>query len=274
MKRFSQLFIFIILAILAFTVHRSQKAIDQHREIRFVDLYPQYLPKGDMLKALSMGYRGLAADYLWIRTVLYYGRRVMDEDNPYYEYAESTGQLAQELMTVKTTEDQVSDSIAVLDRRFRSSLFQFESRGLMKDIYPMLDRVVTLDPEFELPYIFGGIYVMMTTGEIEAAVNLLEKGRRNNPDNWRFPFYLGWIHWAYIGNIDKAHDFMLEAVTKEKSPAYVHSMAAGLAEYTDRIDITRRFLINIYESTENEEIRKQILNALENLGKHQDESGI
>jgi hypothetical protein len=36
-----------------------------------------YLPKGDTLKYMCLGYRGVAADLVWIRSVMYVGRRVV-----------------------------------------------------------------------------------------------------------------------------------------------------------------------------------------------------
>ena len=72
------------------TLH-AQSVLDRHRDIRFEDPRPVFLPRGEVIKWLSMGYRGLVADALWISSVIYYGRRVVDEDNRYLAYARERG---------------------------------------------------------------------------------------------------------------------------------------------------------------------------------------
>ncbi len=42
-----------------------------------------YLPRGDSLKFMCLGYDGIAADLIWIRSVMYVGRRMRDRDRKY-----------------------------------------------------------------------------------------------------------------------------------------------------------------------------------------------
>ena len=69
---------------LSFSLFYLQKGIDQFSILTFEARNPVFLPNGNVLKWMSMGYRGALGDWLWIRSVLYYGRRVKDADNPYY----------------------------------------------------------------------------------------------------------------------------------------------------------------------------------------------
>ncbi|MBN2414299.1 hypothetical protein JXO52_00570 [bacterium] len=253
-----------LIILLAAAVQLSRIEIDREREIHFIDKSPQFLPRGETLKWLSMGYRGMMADLLWIKTVLYYGRRIMDDDNPYFVYAEKQGAISSELSEIQyRTFD--TDTVAGIDETLRHNLFTGESRGLVDYVYPMLERVTTIDPHFTLPYFFGGIHVLMNTGEVDPSYHLLEKGYRFNPEEWRFPFYLGWIDWMYKGNTRSAHAYMLEAITMPGCPDYVGSLLAGLTGSLNRTEMTTMYLQGLLESTESEEIRNQIREVLQAL---------
>lgn len=108
----------------------------------------------DALKRLSPGVSGLVADIYWIRTVQYFGRKLLATDNP-----------------------------------LRANL-----RELRLDLLgPLLNIVVTLDPHHIPAYRFGAIF--LTELDERAAVNLLERGIRENPEEWRLYQDLGYIHW-------------------------------------------------------------------------------
>lgn len=255
--------IFLIIC-LGFVVHRTQRAMDRHKIIRFVNRQPVFLPKGEVLKWMSMGYRGLFGDWLWIRSVLYYGRRVLDHDNPYYVYMMEKGSMDEELEAPKPISAK-TDTILGLSQDLEHILYHFKSRGLVEYIYPMLDRVTTVDPHFIFPYIFGGVYIMMDTGEIDAAQKLLEKGYKVNPDRWEFPFYLGWIHWMYRGDTEKTTQYLSQAVALKNCPRYVGNLFIGLSRNLGQTKLTKLYLEGLLESTDNPEIREQIEELLEKI---------
>ena len=238
--------------------------MDKNRSIRFIDKRPVFLPKGEVLKWASLGYRGLVADWLWIRSVLYYGRRVADEDNPYYQYAVESGNIEEELRTIRPV-PLGPDSATGISSDLKHLLYQQKSSGLVDYIYPMLDRVTTVDPHFIFPYLFGGVYVLIDTGDIESARRLLEKGYKSNANRWEFPFYLGWIHWMYLGDMEVTYGYLSEAVEKEGCPAFVMDLFAGLSRNLGRNELTRLYLEGLLESTENPEMRGRIEELLKQI---------
>ena len=243
----------------------TQRAMDQQRSIRFVDRTPQWLPNGEVLRWMSLGHRSTLADLLWIQAVLYYGRRVMDEDNPYYAYMVDQGHGDEELGVLPKTTFSV-DTVPGMDKSLLSVLYRMEGRGLVDDIYPLLDRVTTLDPHFVTPYLFGGVMVLMDTGEIDPAEALLTKGLEANPGEWRFPFYLGWLAWMYRGDARRANDLMAGALALKGCPAFVADLVAGLSGRLNRLELTRRYLMGLWGSTESPELKQQIEKMLEKLG--------
>ncbi len=257
-----------VLLLLCFIVNWTQRTMDRYRSIKFVDKRVIFLPKGEVLKYLSMGYRGLMGDWLWIRSVLYYGRRVVDEDNPYYQYALKKGEREEPLVSVSSQVSAAADTLLQIREELKHILYKAESRGLVDYIYPMLDRVTSVDPHFVFPYIFGGLYVLMDTGEVDQAQKLLEKGYRANPDRWEFPFYLGWIHWMYREDLEKTVKYLLEAVKKKECPSYVGNLLAGLSMKLGYKESTLLYLKTMINSTDNPEIRKQLEEVLEKISKN------
>ncbi len=258
-------FIVVALLICAWVVHRSQTELDKARFITFRDESPVLLPKGEVLKWLSMGYRGLVSDWMWIRCVLYYGRRARDEENPYYRLALVKGEEKPVPEIYPRGEMPGPDSLDTLGRQLKHLLFQGENPALVQAIYPLLDRVTTLDPHFVFPYLFGGVYVLMETGEIGEAKKLLEKGYHNNPDRWEFPLYLGWLYWMYFADMDSTIRYLEEAVGKSGCPDYVYSLMEGLSLKLNRTLITRRYLEGLIETTNNPEIRERLQSILDHL---------
>ncbi len=276
-----KIILLVICLLLVFSIFSIQKYFDTYKEIKFLDLNPVFLPDGEILKWLSMGFRGVTADYLWIRSVLYYGRRTIDHDNAYYRYALKTGQdiypsteVADSTFTnnqdtrLKTSEN---DSLWNITEEISKKVVRGNKRSEnVLYIYPLLDRVTTIDPHFEFPYIFGGVYLLLDTFEIDKAYNLLKKGLAANKDSWKFPFYLGWIEWMYKKNPAKSVEFILQAVDKEGCPRYVKNMLSWLMRYIkyEQIDhntITKSYLRSLAQSTENEKLKKRIINYLQQM---------
>lgn len=62
-------------------------------------------------------------------------------------------------------------------------------------LYHMLDIVTSLDPQFINAYNFGAAFLASWAGDPKDAILLGKKGVKNNPDNWRTAFGLGFIYY-------------------------------------------------------------------------------
>jgi hypothetical protein len=258
--------LWILLIPLAAGVCAIQYSMDRHRTVSFVDTRPVFLPNGRLLRWMSMGYPGFAGDILWIRSVLYYGRRIQEDENPYLQYALKMGTLSAELERVRRSNDVVLPSNPGLEELQKRLFNGFQSRGLVDYIYPMLDRVTAVDPHFEFPYLFGGVYVLMDTGDLDDAEALLQKGLRENPGSWKIAFHLGWYYWMYRGDTEKSRVYMQKAVSVPGCPEFVFSLLQGVTRQAGSLELTIGYLKGIMESTDNLEMRdkiQQTLNALE-----------
>jgi len=106
-------------------------------------------------RRVSLGFNGLVADWYWMRSLQYVGRKILN-----------------------TPEDVPIDSLSKLN---------------LKLLAPLLDNATTLDPEFYDPYEYAA--VVLPAVDVNAAVRIIRKGIDLNPSEWRLYHHLGYIHW-------------------------------------------------------------------------------
>jgi len=128
-----------------------------------------------------------------------------------------------------------------------------------------LMRVTTdLDPLFIAPYVFGALVMAQDCGDVDGALELLDRGIRKNPDSWELWFEKGFI--LFVSNRDYARSaecFRL-AASMPGCPEYVLHFAAYASArggYTDRALALWR---KVAETTDNKFVRQL---ALENIRK-------
>lgn len=106
-------------------------------------------------RRMTLGFNGLAADWYWMRSLQYMGKKLMN----------STGDIS-------------LDDLSGLN---------------MKLLAPLLDTATTLDPEFVEPYEYGA--VVLPAIDVQQAIRLSQKGINANPNAWRLYHHLGYIYW-------------------------------------------------------------------------------
>jgi tetratricopeptide (TPR) repeat protein len=103
--------------------------------------------------------------------------------------------------------------------------------GKLDSLPAMTDLVTSLSPHFQRAYLFGA-FALIDAGRTDAAYALLEKGYKDNPDDWRFPAYLGFFSYHYGSGEDKnlrASRWYEKAAAIDGSPSYLARLAAVLA---------------------------------------------
>ncbi len=102
--------------------------------------------------------------------------------------------------------------------------------GRLDSLPQMVDLVTELSPHFTRPYRFGA-FGLVDAGQPGASYEMLERGFAANPDDWRFPSYLGYFTYTYASNKDKdriAADWYSKAAAMPGSPDYLKRLAAVL----------------------------------------------
>jgi tetratricopeptide (TPR) repeat protein len=106
-------------------------------------------------KRISLGFNGLIADWYWMRSLQYVGRKI-----------------------ISVPEDVAIDDLGDLN---------------LKLLAPLLDTATTLDPHFLDPYEYAA--VVLPAVDVQEAIRITSKGIDANPSAWRLYQHLGFIYW-------------------------------------------------------------------------------
>src|SRR5205085_854694 len=159
-------------------LYPMQRHIDGSSPQEIVSDETLYL-SGDTVKRMSLGMEGLAADIYWIRTVQYFGGKLIDSGQPLS--AAATANVRMDLLA------------------------------------PLLNVVVTLDPHHIPAYRFGAIF--LPERDLPAAIALLEKGIQENPNEWRLYQDIGYINWQAGNKVHGEMAALNELLTRYKAQA-------------------------------------------------------
>ena len=110
---------------------------------------------GATAKRISLGFNGLAADWYWMRSLQYVGRRV-----------------------IEGKQNVLIDNLGQLN---------------LKLLAPMLDNATTLDPQFMEAYQYAAL--VLPSIDLQQAIRIARKGIAANPTAWRLYQHLGYIYW-------------------------------------------------------------------------------
>jgi len=104
---------------------------------------------------MSLGFRGLVADWYWMRSLQYVGGKILS-----------------------VPQDVELDDLSQLNLQL---------------LAPLLDTATTLDPEFLEPYEYAAI--VLSAVDVPQAIRITQKGIDANPSAWRLYQQLGYIYW-------------------------------------------------------------------------------
>jgi tetratricopeptide (TPR) repeat protein len=132
------------------------RLIDSQRNVSNATIEDEHLYlNGATVKRASLGFNGLVADWYWMRSLQYVGRKVL-----------ASGQGLQ------------LDNLSTLN---------------LKLLAPLLETATTLDPQFMEPYEYAAI--VLPTIDVQEAIRITKKGIAANPSSWRLYQHLGYIYW-------------------------------------------------------------------------------
>jgi tetratricopeptide (TPR) repeat protein len=117
--------------------------------------YEELYVKPETARRLSLAFNGLAADWYWLRSLQYVGRKV----------------------------DAYNGAFALDDMRALD----------IRNLSALLEQSTALDPQFMAAYEFGAL--VLPSIDRDAAVRLVERGIQANPQEWRLYHHLGYIYW-------------------------------------------------------------------------------
>jgi tetratricopeptide (TPR) repeat protein len=132
-------------------------------------------------------------------------------------------------------------------------------------LYPMLDLVTTLDPQFIWPYYFGGITLSLEAKQVEQSNLILKKAIYYHPDAWHFLFYLGFNYWYHDNNLLVAATYLKRAAMNPKAPRYLKTFPARLYSEAGQKDAAIQFLLEMKKNTQDIHMRSEIEKRIEEI---------
>ena len=134
---------------------------------------------------------------------------------------------------------------------------------------PLLDVTVTLDPYLLIAYKFGAIFLTEPpprgAGQPQQAVALIERGIEANPEEWRLWHDLGFIYYWHLRDYQQAADAYREGSLHPRAAPWMRVMEAVIREKGGNRETSRFLWTEIYQSTEDEIIRRNALGHLQSL---------
>jgi tetratricopeptide (TPR) repeat protein len=135
-----------------------------------------------------------------------------------------------------------------------------------KLLAPLLDITTTLDPHLLIAYEFGSIFLAQQppegAGDPAAAVALVRKGIRENPEAWRLWYHLGYIYYDELHDSKAASEAFLQGSEVPGALPWMKVMAAALAQHAGEAETARYLWTQIYNSSADPDIRANAVKRL------------
>ena len=136
-------------------------------------------------------------------------------------------------------------------------------------LWPLLDITTTLDPRLVVAYRFGAIFLSepAPTGadQPDLAVELARRGVAANPDSWELSSDLGFLYYWHLRDYEKASAAYLQGSKIPNAPTWLKMMAAQVAEKGNSFSNSLAIWSELYETTQNEKVKKSAFQHLRSL---------
>jgi tetratricopeptide (TPR) repeat protein len=134
------------------------------------------------------------------------------------------------------------------------------------ELAPLLTITTTLDPHMLPAYQFGASFLAPSppngAGQPDRAIQLMEYGIAENPNEWRLYYDLGFVYYTELKNYSKAAEVFDRGSRVPNAHPFLKVLAAQMAEHAEDFATARLLWTAAYEAGYSPEIRQ---NALEHL---------
>jgi len=130
----------------------------------------------------------------------------------------------------------------------------------LDSLWPLLDLATTLDSNLIPAYRFGSTFLAeprpVGLGRPDLAIQLLERGIRENPDQWRLYQDLGNVYYFSLRDNQKASDAYVQGSKVPNAAPWMMLMAARIVERGNTRQTSRMLWSEIYESSQDQAIKE------------------
>ena len=134
---------------------------------------------------------------------------------------------------------------------------------------PLLEITAHLDPHLLVAYEFGTSFLAPKppdgAGEPERAIELMEFGIQNNPDNWRLYYDLGFVYYMELKDYKKAAETFDRGSRIPNAHPFLKILAAQMAQHAGEYQTARMLWSATYQTTQDEQIKSNAYKHLRAL---------
>jgi len=139
---------------------------------------------------------------------------------------------------------------------------------------PLLEITTGLDPHLTIAYEFGANFLAPHppngAGEPERAIELVNYGIRNNSEDWKLYYNLGFIYYMELKDYGKAADAFARGSKVPGAHPFLRVMAAQMAQHAGESQMARMMWTTAYQSSQDPDIRANAVSHLRGLQVDQD----
>lgn len=126
-------------------------------------------------------------------------------------------------------------------------------------LWPLLDIATTLDPQLVVAYRFGSTFLSdkgLGAGRPDLGVQLLERGLKANPDEWRLYQDLGNVYYFDMKDYPKASAAFAEGSENPRAYIWMKVMAAKIAAEGESLETSYFLWQQVYDTATEPTIKK------------------
>src|SRR6202051_2042544 len=141
-------------------------------------------------------------------------------------------------------------------------------------LWPLLDVTSVLDPHLMPVYHIGSMFLSDAAprgaGRPDLAVELLERGLKANPEEWRLYYDLGFVYYFDMKDYPKASAAFYEGSKNPKALVWMKVLAAKIATEGNSTETSNFLWQDVYNTTNDPSVKENALKHLQLLRAQED----
>jgi len=134
-----------------------------------------------------------------------------------------------------------------------------------RTLFDLIDRVTVLDPRFEPAYHYGALLLSVAAHRPDLSDRLLVRAQEQFPENWSFPFYLGFNAFYHRTDFPGAAEHMDRAAHLPGAPPYLAALARRFRDQEQNTAAAEELLGRLLRVTHDPVIRARLQERLRTL---------
>lgn len=147
-----------------------------------------------------------------------------------------------------------------------------------KLLAPLLEITTALDPHLTVAYEFGANFLAPPppygAALAQRAIQLVEYGIRNNPDDWKLYYNLGFIYYTELKDYGEAADAFARGSKVPNAHPFLSVMAAQMAQHAGELQMAQMMWTTAYQSSKDRNVRANAITHLRALQVDEDVSNL